>query len=94
MIYITAWHGLDRPQRQGGESPNAVTRRRPGPSQHPTVESVQSLIMSSSFKARYVWVASRRQTYPFQSSVVPGSGWLVRGWKPASLATSMTNVRA
>ena len=29
-------------------------------SQHPTVESVQCLIMSSSFKARYVWVASRR----------------------------------
>ena len=26
MIYITAWHGLDRPQRQGGESPNAVTQ--------------------------------------------------------------------
>ena len=33
---------------------------RPGISQHPTVESVQCLIMSSSFKARYVWVASRR----------------------------------
>ena len=29
--------------------------------------SIQYLNMSSSFKARYVWVASRRWTYPFQS---------------------------
>ena len=35
MTDITAWPDLDRPQRQGGESPHAVTRRRPGPGRHP-----------------------------------------------------------
>ena len=48
-------------------------------SQHAKVESIQYLNMSSSFKARYVWVASRRWTYPFQSSMVPGSGGLFVG---------------
>ena len=35
MTDITAWQDLDRPRRQGDESPHAVTPRRPGPGRHP-----------------------------------------------------------
>ncbi len=56
------------------------------PSQPPTVESVQCLIMSNSFRARYLRVACRRWTYLFQSSWVLGRGCRFVGWKPASLA--------
>ena len=31
MTNITAWQDLDRPRRQGAESPHAATRRRPVP---------------------------------------------------------------